>query len=296
MSGEKTHKFGFVSVVGGANVGKSTLVNALVGSKVCAVSPKPNTTRSRIRGVLTAADAQIAFTDTPGIVRASGGMLKRMNAAALGAVEDGRTLVVTDAARPFGKGEERAIEGSSRPVIVALNKTDTVGEAEVFEAIGAAARFGEKVSDIVPVSALRERGLGRLLEVIKGALPAGERMLPGKPSGDGAEMFTAAEFVREKVFRLTRGEVPYGCAVAVREMSRRKNRTVVYIRAEVFVEKEGHRKIVIGKDGRMIKKIGSRARADMEKFLDANVFLDLKVVVKPGWSKDARFLEEVYGI
>ena len=295
MSGENTHKFGFVSVVGGANVGKSTLVNALVGSKVCAVSPKPNTTRSRIRGVLTAPDAQIAFTDTPGIVRASGGMLKRMNAAALGAVGDGRTLVVTDAAHPFAKGEERAIEGSSRPVIVALNKTDTVGEAETFEAIGAAARFGEKISDIVPVSALKERGLGRLLEVIKGALPAGERMLPDKPSGDGAEMFTAAEFVREKVFRLTRGEVPYGCAVAVREMSRRKNGTV-YIRAEVFVEKDGHRKIVIGKEGRMIKKIGSRARADMEKFLDAKVFLDLKVVVKPGWSKDGRFLEEIYGI
>lgn len=289
------HKFGFVSVVGGTNVGKSTLVNALVGSKVCATSPKPNTTRSRIRGVLTAPDAQIAFTDTPGIVRASGDMLRRMNAAALGAVGDGRTLVVTDAAAPFGRGEERAIDQSPRPVIVALNKTDTVGEAQTLEAIGAAARFGEKISDIVPVSALKGRGLNRLLEVIKGALPAGERMLPDKPSGDGAEMFTAAEFVREKVFRLTRGEVPYGCAVAVREMSRRKNRTV-YIRAEVFVEKEAHRKIVIGKDGRMIKKVGSRARADMEKFLGGNVFLDLQVVVKPGWSKDGGFLEETYGV
>lgn len=295
MSGKNAYKFGFITVAGGANVGKSTLVNALVGSKVCATSPKPGTTRSRITGVLTGADAQIAFVDTPGIARAHGEMAKRMNASALGAFGDGPALVVTDARRPFGEGEKKAIAGSSRPVIVALNKTDTVGEAQTLEAIEAGNRYGEKISDIVPVSALKKRGLDRLLGVIKNALPEGEKMLPDKPSGDGAEMFTAAEFVREKVFRLTRGEVPYGCAVAVREMSRRKN-GATYIMAEVFVEKEAHRKIVIGKGGGMIKKIGSRARADIEGFLGGGVFLDLKVVVKPGWSKDAGFVEELYGV
>lgn len=295
MSNRTAYRFGFVPVVGGPNVGKSTLVNALIGRKVCATSPKPNTTRGRIRGVLTDSEAQIAFIDTPGMARASGEMGKKMNAAALGALGEEVTLVVTDAGKPFGKGERTAIDGASNPVVVALNKTDAVSESVVLEAIEASAVFGEKISDIVPVSALKRRGTNTLLRVLKAALPEGEKMFPEKEADDGMEMFVAAEFVREKVFRLTHGEVPYGCAVAVREMARRKNRTV-YISADVFVEKESHRKILIGGNGAMIKKIGSRARADIEEFLGTKVFLNLQIVVKPGWGTDGEFVRETYGI
>ncbi len=292
--GEK-YRFGFVPVVGGTNVGKSTLVNTLVGEKICATSPKPNTTRNRINGIFTDSEAQIVFTDTPGIVRPVGELRKRMAAASLGCLEGRTILAVTDASKPFGRGEVKAIEQSSQPVIVALNKIDISSEKAVLEAIQASTKFGGKISDIVPVSALRKKGTGRLLQVLKNALPEGEKMFPEGNSTDQPEKFLAAEFVREKIFRLTHGEIPYMAAVVVREMRPGKGKTI-YIMADVLLEKETHRKIVIGSRGGMIKKIGSYARKDLEIFLTTKVFLDLNVLVKPGWSKDNPFPDGIYGV
>ncbi|WP_462136930.1 GTPase Era [Candidatus Mycalebacterium sp.] len=294
MSDGKKYRFGFVSVVGGTNVGKSTLVNALVGRKICATSPKPNTTRNRINGIFTDNEAQIVFTDTPGIVRPRGELLKKMTASALGALESGITLAVTDNSAPFGAGEVKVIKDSSRPVIVALNKTDIGGRKSVLEALKKSERFGDKIADIVPVSALKKTGLERLLEVLKKSLPEGEKQFPDDNGTDAMEEFIAAEFVREKIFRLTHGEVPYQSAVAVREMRRGKGK-ILYINAEVFLEKESHKKIVIGKGGKMLKEIGSRARSDIEKFLGTKIFLELNVMAKPGWSKDRDFIEDIYG-
>lgn len=291
----KKYKFGFVSVVGGTNVGKSTLVNTLVGRKVCATSPKPNTTRSRINGIFTDSEAQIVFTDTPGIVRPVGRLRQRMTAEGLSALENGVTLVVTDATSPFGGGEVKAISESSRPVTVAINKTDIAGAKAVLETIKAGEKFGDKIAELVPVSALKDDGMDTLLRVLKKYLPEGGKKFPEGETTDQTEKFAASEFVREKIFRLTHGEVPYESAVAVREIRRGRGGKGLYINAEVFLEKESHRKIVLGKNGAMIKKIGSRAREDIEEFLGTKVFLELKVLVKPGWSKDGEFLDEMYG-
>ncbi len=268
---QKKYKAGFVSVVGGTNVGKSTLVNALVGQKICATSSKPNTTRNRIKGILTDSASQIVFVDTPGIIRPSGELRKKMAAAALRTLGEGITLAVTDATAPFRGGEVKAIKESPRPAIVALNKTDIAGRSKTLEAIEKSVGFGDKISDIVPISALKGKGLDRLLEVLRKTLPEGEKIFPENSLTDQPEKFLAAEFVREKIFRLTHGEVPYESAVAVRQMRDGKGGTV-YIRADVFLEKERHRKIVLGSGGSMIKKIGSRARSDIEEFLGTKVF------------------------
>lgn len=294
MSDGKKYRFGFVSVVGGTNVGKSTLVNTFAGRKICATSPKPNTTRNRINGIYTDSEAQIVFTDTPGIVRQKGELYKKMTTSALGALERGITLAVTDALSPFGAGEVKVIEDSSRPVIVALNKTDIAGRQAVLEAMKKSEEFGGGIAEIVPVSALKKTGTEHLLEVLKKSLPEGEKQFPDDNGTDAMKESVAAEFVREKIFRLTHGEVPYESAVVVREMRSGKGKGL-YINAEVFLEKEAHRKIVIGKGGAMLKKIGARARNDIEKFLGTKVFLELNVLVKPGWSEDREFIEEIYG-
>ncbi len=292
MENHKKYKFGFVSVVGGTNVGKSTLVNALVRTKICASSPKPNTTRNRINGILTDDEAQIVFTDTPGIARPLGELGKKMASSALSSLERELNLVVTDASAPFGGGEVKAIKESSRPVVVALNKIDIVSRKSLLQTMEGSAKFGAKIAEIVPVSALKGKGMDSLIQIIKKILPQGKKLFPSDSSTDQMEKFVAAEFVREKIFRLTHGEVPYQSAVVVREM--RSGKTF-YIKAEVFIEKESHRKIVIGKGGGMLKKIGSRARSDIENFLGKKVFLELEVLVKSGWSKDREFLEELYG-
>ncbi len=293
VKSQENYKAGFVSVVGGPNVGKSTLVNALVGQKICATSRKPNTTRNRINGIFTDPEAQIVFMDTPGIVRPVGELREKMVSAALGTLGEGITLAVTDASAPFRRGEVKAIEESPRPAIVALNKTDLVSRKATLEAMEKSAGFKDKISDIVPISALKDKGLDRLVEVLKKYLPEGKKIFPEQIFTDQPEKFVAAEFVREKIFRLTRGEVPYESAVVVRELRDGKGGTV-YIRADVFLEKEGHRKILIGSGGGMIKKIGSHARGDIEKILGAKVFLELNVLVKPGWSKDRGFIDEIY--
>lgn len=278
---------GFVAVVGSPNVGKSTLVNALVGRKICATSPKPNTTRNRINGIFTDSEAQIVFVDTPGIVRPVGSARAKMAASALGAIGDAVTLAVTDASLPFRRGEVQAIEKSRRPAVVALNKTDTVPEGAVLEGLKKSVRFGEKIAEIVPVSALKRRGLDRLLGVLKKHLPEGEKFFPEQVFTDQPEQFAVAEFIREKVFRLARREVPYGCEVSVRRMRDGKGGTV-YINAEISVEREAHGKIVVGKGGAMIKKIGMRARDDIETFLGTKVFLELEVG-KRKLKTDSRF-------
>jgi GTP-binding protein Era len=288
-------KSGFIAIIGRPNVGKSTLLNALLGEKVAIVSEKPQTTRTRIRGVKNLKDTQIVFVDTPGIHRAKGLLNEYMVREAMATLKDvDGVLYMVEATRGIDRLEEFIISSLKRlkaPVILVINKVDVVDKRAVLPLIEEYSRRFPFV-EIVPVSALKGDGVDVVMDVLPGMLPEGPRYFPEDMVTDRPERFLVSEIIREKVFMFTKQEVPYSTAVFVEEFKEEGEKNLVTIKAAINVERDSQKGIIIGKQGKMIKTIGSSARADIERLLGVKVYLELFVRVQKEWTKDQRSLKE----
>ena len=278
---------GFVAIVGRPNVGKSTLLNHVLGQKIAITTAKPQTTRNRILGIHTLPAGQILFLDTPGIHRGKSRLNRYMVDQAFAACGDvDLVLLLVEADDPVGGGDDYILEQLARgrsPVALVINKIDKVRSEELLPLIDAyRSRFDFKA--IVPVSALNGDGLERLVEVVLGELPEGPAYYPEDMVTDLPERFIVAEMIREQVLNRLRDEVPYGVAVEVESFSEQPERDLVVIQAAVYVEKDTHKGIVLGKGGAMIRTIGQAARREIERFLGTRVFLELFVKVQKGWT------------
>ncbi len=283
---------GFVSIIGRPNTGKSTLLNALLGEKVSIVSRRPQTTRNVIRGVKNVSGGQIVFLDTPGIHRGRGALSSHMLREAMNSIRDVDAIIfLVEPGKP-AEGDLaiiKALKKTRAPVILCINKSDTVKKPAmlpVMEAYGQLHAFHA----VLPISALRGTGTDLLLSELMGLLPEGPAFFPEDMVTDQPERFMAAEMVREKVFRLTRQEIPYSTAVVVEEFT--EGPELVSIRAVINVERDSQKGIIIGKKGAMLKKIGTLARKEIERVLGARVFLELFVRVKKDWTTNERNLRE----
>ncbi len=287
---------GFVSVVGRPNVGKSTLINELMGQKVLIVSDKPQTTRNRIQTVLTADRFQVIFIDTPGIHRPRHRLGDYMVKSALGTLNEvDLVLLVVEATSPPGNGDRYIaglLESIRTPVMLVINKTDIAPhnvEDQWLQAYTSLLPF----QGYVQVSAQTGKNMDLLLEKVKGFLPEGPMYYPKGMIMDHPLPFQVSEMIREKIFHQTRDEIPHSIAVHVEKLAPRENKDLVDIHAVVYVEKESQKKIIIGKGGQRLKAIGQDARADLEKMLESAVYLDLWVKVKPDWRRKNNVLRQL---
>mgnify|MGYP001431191767 FL=1 len=286
---EDTYRCGFVAVVGRPNVGKSTLVNALVGHKVSIVTSRPQTTRQRVVGVATGAHAQLLFVDTPGMHRREGKALNRfMNRSARAAVADADVVVlVTEAGRWKDEDEEALAraQASGRPLFLVLNKVDRIKpRAALLPLLQQAAERGDFAA-VVPVSAERGENLERLRGLLEEAIPAGPALFPAEQWSDRDERFHVAEIVREKLMRRLREELPYGVAVEIERLAESEQGRRLEVRAIVWVEREAHKAIVIGKGGEMLKAVGQAARLELKARFDRPVHLEIWVKVRERWTE-----------
>jgi GTP-binding protein Era len=281
-------KSGFVAVVGRPNAGKSTLVNALVGTKVSIVTAVPQTTRNRILGIVNRPSAQIVLMDTPGIHRP----LSRLNEQMMTFVRQALTerdlaVLIVDACERFGHGDEFAVgllkEYAPR-TILALNKIDRIKKPKLLPLIE---RYSQlyNFEEIMPISALDGEGLSELLDAIVGLLPEGPQYFPPEMYTDQPERFLASEIVREKVILHTRQELPYATAVVIDDFE--EGESITRIHASIVVEKDSQKPIIIGSGGDMLKQVGSEARRELERLFPPKVFLELYVKVEPHW-RDVR--------
>lgn len=281
-------KFGLASIIGRPNVGKSTLMNGLIGTKVSIVSDKPQTTRARILGVLNQPDAQIVFVDTPGIHRPGYRLNERMMAEVEEAMRDIDLLLhMVDASEHFGKGEKFVLEmvrSVEARKFLLLNKVDKINKAKVLPMIESFSQEG-LYEEIFPLSALTGENVDLLLETMVRYLPEGQPMYPPDYLTNQNERFLVAEIIREKVLHHTRQELPYTTAVLIEEYDEsRRDEGFVRISASILVEKDGQKKIVIGRGGKVVKQIGIEARQEIEPLLQVRqIFLGLNVKVEPGW-------------
>jgi len=294
MAEEKEFRSGYVAIIGKPNVGKSTLLNSFLGQKLSIVTHKAQTTRNRITGILTEKDYQIIFLDTPGIFEPSYKLQQNMVRSALRAASEADVLLLMAEAyaQPdeFEKEIFRKIKNLGKKSVLALNKVDRVRKDTILPLIATYhEQFG--IEEIIPISALRSAGVPELLEIIVNALPAGEMYYPEDQISDLPERFFIAEIIREKVFLETQQEIPYSATVQTDEVKERKGGRL-YIRATIYVERESQKGIVIGDKGRRLKKIGQSARIEIEKWMDAQVYLDLWIKVKRDWRDKDRELRE----
>ncbi|MEO1174254.1 MAG: GTPase Era [Myxococcota bacterium] len=298
-----TFKSGFVALVGRPNVGKSTLVNRLLGEKVSIVSPKAQTTRNRIHAILNREDAQVVFVDTPGLTAPKDALRKALRSVAGTAAADSDAVLVVVEVQPKDpskiSGEDEAVlktasSGTGR-VVVALNKIDRLPQMEL--ALPWIAGYAERTgAAVVPVSALRSDGLDALMEQILEQLPEGPPLFPTDMHTDQAERFLVAELVREQLLYKLRDEVPHSCHVVVEvfEDSRDEDGGMVHIEGRIVVERDSQKGIVVGKKGATIKEVSTKAREQMEAVLHAKVFLRLQVTVAKNWTQDPRAIQK-YG-
>ena len=288
---------GFVALAGRPNAGKSTLINSLIGEKVAIVSSKPQTTRSEIRGIYTDENCQIIFTDTPGIHKPKFRLESRMNKEAADVIQ-GVDLIylVVDASVPYAKGDEfvlNMVKNTGLPVFLILNKMDKMKPEKIVKVIQ---QWQERYefAEYFPLSAKFGRSFEDLIKTTSKYLPEGDLLYPAEMTSDGAENFRIAELIREKILTQTEDEVPHAAAVLIENKEFKKDK--VYIQAMILVERDSQKGIMIGKQGQMLKKIGSLAREDIEKLLGKKVFLELFVRVESEWrSRDARITEYGYG-
>lgn len=282
---EKQHKSGFIAVIGRPNVGKSTLINSLIGQKIAIMSDKPQTTRNRILCILTRPEAQIVFLDTPGIHKPKHKLGEYMVKAAEGTLKEVDAIFfVVDATEKMGPGEYYILErlqATAKPVILVVNKLDLIEKEQVLPIIS---HYTDKYPfvGVVPISAKEETNLDALIEEVEKYLPEGPQYYPEDMVTDQPERLIVAELVREKALQLTRDEVPHAIAVDVDEMKARDNGDT-YIRVTIYVERDSQKGILIGAKGSMLKEIGKLARVDIEMLLGTRVFLDLWVKVKKDW-------------
>ena len=284
-------KSGFVNIFGKPNAGKSTLVNALVGEKLAIVSHKSQTTRHRIRAFLNGPDYQIIFSDTPGIIKPEYKLHERMMQAVRSSLEDADLAILLFDARQDPE-EADAVFSQLRlkvPSIVVVNKIDLVKPAVVEKAM---AFFSEKkyCKELVVISALKKDNLDALMEIILKYLPEGEPFFDQDDLTDMPTRFFAGEIIREKIFELYEQELPYQATVQIREFTEKQ--TLIKITADIIVQRESQKAIILGESGKMIKRLGTDARRDIEAFLGSKVFLELFVKVRPGWRDNDLHLKE----
>lgn len=280
-------KFGFVAIVGRPNMGKSTLLNRLLGQKLAIVTPKPQTTRDPIRGILTLEEAQIVFVDTPGLHVPRDPLGRHMARAARRASGEADLVYLMVGPTPASEADRGSVEmlgGCRAPVFLLINKADLPPRESLLPAI-ASYRGLFPFREIIPISALRGDNVALLLEKTIELLPEGEKQLPDDILSDQPTRFAVAELIREKVFGFLHQEVPYGAAVRMEGMAERAD-GVVEVRASIIAERESHKGMIVGRGGAMIKRIGSAARGEIERLLGARVFLDLRVKVIRDWKKD----------
>jgi GTPase len=287
---------GFVALAGRPNAGKSTLVNRIVGGKIAIVSDKPQTPRNRILGVKNSESGQVIFVDTPGIHRPLHRMNVRMVDTAMESMRDvDLVLFVVDVSEKTGGGDKfmagvvRKLEG---PVVLVLNKVDLVARPKVLPVIDAWQREGT-FADIIPLSASTGENVDRLEHALWQHLPEGEPLYPPDYLTDQPERFFVAELVREQVLQHTHAELPYSTAVVVDKFDEPDEKGLMRLYCSILVERESQKAIVVGRAGEMIKRIGTAARQELERFFGARVFLDLHVKVKSEWRNDERLLDDL---
>lgn len=287
------HKAGFVAIIGRPNVGKSTLMNRMVGQKVSIISPRPQTTRNRILGIKSRPEGQIVFVDTPGIHRATALFNREMVRTALKAAEDADLILwMIEATDPDSDEDHFILENlrAARPaMILAINKVDLIQKdllLPMIERYAALLPFAE----IVPISATEGDNVDRLEELLVKHLPEGQPFYPEEQLTDRPERFLYGEIIREKIFHLTHQEVPYGVAVEVEGVTEREETGVLEVRATIYVEKDSQKAIVIGAGGGMLKRIGELARKEIEGLAGRKVYLGLWVKVAEAWRRDAAAL------
>ncbi len=289
-------KSGFISIIGWTNVGKSTLLNRLLGEKIAIVSRKPQTTRNRILGVRHTTCAQMVFLDTPGIHRAKSKLNMFMVKEATRTYgEVDIILLMVEANTPLGDRDRFVVETLEKvetPVILVINKIDLSTRDSLLPLMYEFSKLCN-FEKIIPVSALSGEGVDELVKEVESLLPFGPRYFPEDMITDLPERFIAAEIIREKIFNLTSQEIPYSVAVVVEDFKEKKDRNVVIIRATIHVEKPSQKGMLIGKKGRMLKEVGKLARIDIESLLGAKVYLELWVKVEKGWSKDIKALRKM---
>jgi GTPase len=293
---QRPFRSGYIAIIGRPNVGKSTLLNRILGEKVAIVSPKPQTTRNRITGIRTTASSQIIFLDTPGMHQGHSLMNRRMMDTALQTLDevDG-VLWLLDAHDKIKQEEERIAEtlrGVETPVLILLNKIDLVSKSRLLPLMERCAEL-LPAKEIVPVSALRGEGIDIVLSLVEQWLPEGPRYFSEGEHTDQSERFLASEIVREKVFLLTREEIPYGVAVTIDEFTEKEEKNLIVISATIHTERDSHKGILIGKRGSMLKEIGKQAREELEALLGCRIFLELFVRVDPGWTQNPHLLTEM---
>jgi GTPase len=299
MSAAGDHRAGFVALGGRSNVGKSTLLNRLVGQKVAIVTPRPQTTRRRILGIRSEPDAQLLLIDTPGIHEARGGLNQKMVQTARRALAEGEVVIAVIEAGERLDAADRAILAEVRalkhPAVIAINKIDLVARERLLPLADECHRqFPE--AEIVPISALTGENVDELLKTVKRMLPMSPPLMPGEEFTDQTERMLAEEIIREQIFLKMREEVPFSTAVKVESFSEEPGpRGLKRIAALIVVERDSHKGMLIGAGGRTLKDIGTRARLELERMLDARVFLELHVKVERGWTKDARKVAELGG-
>ncbi len=298
MENPKKFKSGYASIIGEPNVGKSTLLNAMMGEKLAIVTPKPQTTRNQITGIVTTEVYQIIFVDTPGVLKPRYRLHNEMVKAAYRAIRDADVVIyMIDVQQPTPLLEESIldkIQTARQKTILAINKIDRISSLALLPII---TEYSEKFpfTEILPISAKTKEGVSKLLDLIVAYLPEGPRYFPEDQISDKPERFFIAETIREKLFINAQQEIPYASSVVVEEFKERSN-GITYIRALIYAERESQKRILIGERGKMIKRIGRLARMEIEQFLNSRVFLDLHVSVKADWRRDPRKLKDMgYG-
>lgn len=294
MGEASTFRSGFVAIVGRPNVGKSTLMNRLLGQKVSIVSPRPQTTRTRIMGIKNVPGAQLVFVDTPGIHKAGGHFHKVMVRAAMTTLQEADLILwMVEATDPLSADNTLildALKAVSSPILLAMNKVDLVQKERLLPAID---QFRSLLpfAEIVPISATEGDNVDRLESLLIQYLPRGRPLYPLDQLTDRPERFVMAELIREKVFQFLHQEVPYAVAVEVEHMKAREGRELTDVEATIYVERESQKGIIIGRGGAMLKKIGEQARPEIEMLLGTQIFLKLWVKVRSDWQKDDEALK-----
>lgn len=296
MEATEQFKAGYVAIVGEPNVGKSTLLNALLNQKISIVTPKPQTTRQRVLGILSQESVQIIFFDTPGLLRPKYLLHEKMVQFAESALQDADViLVLTEVAR--GTGLPPVVEqviakfAGKKKMMLVINKVDAISRDQVLPIIDHFAREG-KFGEIIPVSALKAENLGTLLTTIVKDLPHHPPFYPPDIVSEQPERFFVAEFIREKIFELFHEEIPYSTAVDILEFKEREEGKT-YINADIIVERDSQKGILIGKGGTALKKVGQKARKEIEQFMGMPVYLDLHVKVREKWRESENWLKRL---
>lgn len=290
------YKSGFISIIGRTNVGKSTLLNTLIGQKISIISNRPQTTRNNIRCIRTTDTSQMVFIDTPGFHKPKSKLSDYMvEVAGESFKEVDLILFLVEEDLNIGRGDEFLLEklkNEKTPVVLVINKIDKIKKEDILVKIKLYEQY-DFIKDIVPISAFKGENIDTLVEIIEKYLPYGPMYFPEDMVTDRSERFVVSELIREKILRSLKEEIPHGTAVEVMQMKKRNDKEIYDIEANIYTERENHKRIIIGKGGNMLKKIGSESRKEIEQMLDCKVNLKLWVKVKDEWRDKPNILNSL---